>query len=73
MIYCTINELFKKAINTIKLDFLKIIFAENQGIQKRNDDFIFVYFGMHNNKIHTIYKQTSVFVLVFSMLLFWFY
>jgi hypothetical protein len=24
-----------------------------------------VYFGTHNNKIHTIYKETSVFVLVF--------
>jgi hypothetical protein len=23
----------------------------------------FVYFGTHNNKIHTIYKQTNVFVL----------
>jgi hypothetical protein len=29
------------------------------------------YFAMHNNKIHTIYKQTSFFVLIFSMLLFW--
>jgi hypothetical protein len=26
----------------------------------------FVYFGTHNNKIHKIYKQTSVFVLVFA-------
>jgi hypothetical protein len=25
----------------------------------------FVYFGTHNNKIHTIYKQASVFVLIF--------
>jgi hypothetical protein len=24
----------------------------------------FVYFGTHNNKIHTIYKQTTVVVLV---------
>jgi hypothetical protein len=24
------------------------------------------------NKIHTIYKQTSVFILIISMLLFWF-
>jgi hypothetical protein len=29
----------------------------------------FVYFGTHNNKIHTIYKQTSVFVVIFSMLI----
>jgi hypothetical protein len=33
----------------------------------------FVYFGTHNNKIHTIYKQTRVFVFIFSMLLFCFY
>jgi Na+/melibiose symporter-like transporter len=32
----------------------------------------FVYFGKHNKKIHTIYKQTSVFVLIFSMFLFCF-
>jgi hypothetical protein len=25
---------------------------------------IIIYFGTHNNKIHTIYKQTSVVVLV---------
>jgi hypothetical protein len=25
----------------------------------------FVYFGTHNNKIHTICKQTSVFVVIF--------
>jgi hypothetical protein len=29
----------------------------------------FVYFGTYNNKIHTNYKQSSVFVLIFSMLL----
>jgi hypothetical protein len=28
---------------------------------------------MHNNKIHTIYKQTGVFVFIFSMLMFCFY
>jgi hypothetical protein len=26
---------------------------------------LFVYFGTHNKKIHTICKQTSVFVLIF--------
>jgi hypothetical protein len=24
-----------------------------------------VYFGTHNNKVHTIFKKTSVFVLIF--------
>jgi hypothetical protein len=33
----------------------------------------FVYVGTHNNKILTIYKQANVFVLIFSMFLFWFY
>jgi hypothetical protein len=32
-------------------------------IRKKNDDLFYT------NKIHTIYKQTSVFVLIFSMLL----
>jgi hypothetical protein len=36
--------------------------AEN--IQKKKILF-FVCFGTHNNKIHTMYKQTSVFVLIF--------
>jgi hypothetical protein len=34
---------------------------------QKNEDFIFVHFGTHNNKIHTIYKQASVFVLIFSI------
>jgi hypothetical protein len=34
---------------------------------------LFVYFGTHDNKIHTIYYETSVFVLIYSMLLFCFY
>jgi cell division protein FtsW (lipid II flippase) len=30
------------------------------------------YLKNNNNKFHTIYKQTNVFVLIFFMLLFWF-
>jgi hypothetical protein len=41
-------------LNTHKSDFIK---AQ-------------AYFGTHNNKIHTIYKQTSVFVVIFSTLIF---
>jgi hypothetical protein len=44
-----------------------------QAYAKKMTIVFFRYFGTHNNKIHTIYKQTSVFVLIFSMLLFWFY
>jgi hypothetical protein len=38
--------------------------------EKKMTILFFVYFGTHNNKIHTIYKKTSVFVLICSMLLF---
>jgi hypothetical protein len=41
-------------------------FFQGPSIQKKMTILFFVYFGTHNNKIHTIYKQTSVFVLVFS-------
>jgi hypothetical protein len=44
-----------------------------QKFEKKMTILFFVYFGTYNNKIHTIYKQTSVFVLVFSMFLFWFF
>jgi hypothetical protein len=54
--------------------FLLSIYDSNtkaQAYEKKITILFLVYFG--NNKIHTIYKQTSVFVLSFSMLLFWFY
>jgi hypothetical protein len=41
--------------------------------KKKNTILFFVYFGTHNNKNHTIYKQTRVFVFIFSMFLFCFY
>jgi hypothetical protein len=41
-----------------------IALRKDPSITKKNYDF-FVYFGTHNNKIHTIYKQTSVFVVIF--------
>jgi hypothetical protein len=50
-----------------------LYFTQGPSIRKKMTDLFFVYFGTHINKIHRIYKQTSVFVLVFSMLLFWFY
>jgi hypothetical protein len=34
--------------------------------KKKMTILFFVYFGTHNNKIHTIYKQTSIFVLILS-------
>jgi hypothetical protein len=41
---------------------------------KKNEYILFfVRFGTHNYKIHTIYKQTSVFAVIFSMLMFCFY
>jgi hypothetical protein len=43
-----------------------------QAHEKKITILFFVYFGTHINKIHTIYKQTSVFDLIFSMLLFCF-
>jgi hypothetical protein len=46
--------------------------SQGPSITKKNDDFFFVNFGTHNNKIHTIYKQTCVFVLIFFMFLFCF-
>jgi hypothetical protein len=52
-------------INLSLETFVGVSHIQGPSIQKKN--------GMHNSKIHTIYKQTSVFVLVFSMLLFWFY
>jgi hypothetical protein len=47
--------------------------SQGPSIQKKMTILFFVYFGTHNNKIHTFYKQTRVFVLIFSMLLFCFY
>jgi hypothetical protein len=44
---------------------------QEQNITKKMTILFFVYFGTHNNKIHTIYKQTSVFVFIFSMLKKW--
>jgi hypothetical protein len=35
--------------------------------KKKMTILLFVYFGTHNNKIHTIYKQTRVFFFIFSM------
>jgi hypothetical protein len=46
---------------------------QSPSITKKMTILFFVYFGMHNNKIHTIYKQARVFVFIFSMLLFCFY
>jgi hypothetical protein len=52
---------------------LRVSFLQGPSIGKKWRIYFFVYFGTHNNKIQKIYKQTSVFVLSLSMLLFWFY
>jgi hypothetical protein len=56
-----------------KLDTISKEQRQGPSIRKQMTVLFFVYFGTHNNKIHTIYKQTSVFVLIFFMLLFCFY
>jgi hypothetical protein len=38
---------------------------QGPSITKKNDDFFFVYFGTHNNKIHTIFFIFSMFCFAF--------
>jgi hypothetical protein len=40
-------------------------YCRAQAYEKKMAISFFVYFGAQNNNIHTIYKQTSVFVLIF--------
>jgi hypothetical protein len=47
---------------------LKRRYEQGPSIRKKITILFFVYFGMQNNKIHKIYKKTSVFVLIFTML-----
>jgi uncharacterized membrane protein required for colicin V production len=57
------------------LKFFEKLFSFRQGpsITKKNDDFIFCLFWYAQQQNPYIYKQTRVFVLIFSMLLFCFY
>jgi hypothetical protein len=48
-------------------------FTQGPSITKNITILFFVYFDTNNNKIHTIYRQTSVFVVIFSMMMFCFY
>jgi hypothetical protein len=59
------------ARGSMNFTFLLIIIKAQA--YKKMTILFFVSFGTHNNKIHRIYKQTSVFILIFSMLLFCFY
>jgi hypothetical protein len=53
--------------------FIAIHRIKAQAYQKKMTILVFVYFGTHNSKIYTFYKQTRDFVFIFSMLLFCFY
>jgi hypothetical protein len=57
----------KKILHCLLGSFINL--PQGPSIRKKNDDFVFDNFGTHNKKIHTIYKQTSVFVLVHIVVL----
>jgi hypothetical protein len=50
--------------NNVSFSFCKIIFCmykSSPSIRKKMTILFFVYFGTHNNKIHTIYKKNHCF------------
>jgi hypothetical protein len=59
-----------KNVPFLKKNQVDVVFVSSLKHNKKKMTILFfVYFGTHNNKIHTIYKQTSVFVVIFSMLM----
>jgi hypothetical protein len=48
----------------VKYDIKMLAYCKAQAYEEKKTILFFVYFGTHNNKFHTIYKQTSVFVLL---------
>jgi hypothetical protein len=61
-----IIKLHSKNKNT-KKEQIQVQYRQGPSITKKNENFFFVYFGTHNNKIHTIYKQIGVFVFFFHV------